>query len=207
MFQQRFRWQFGGRGIQILLNRNRKKRNLNQQNELEPQGSSSPIQLEHRIKAVADLYDTRVKAAGAAGISTDQLQAYITGQSKPGLIPVGRMAAGVGVSINWIWSGQPPMRLGYHPGIADDLGMWDAIRDHKVAVERERYLARLGAGAVSFGILEMSIRLLEQWLTDKCRAMPPAQKAEAIISIYRYAELKQVLESGELAEIIERIKA
>lgn len=67
--------------------------------------------LRERISAVVRLYGGRAAAARAAGISPDQLSRYVQGRSSPGFETLARMAAGSGISLDWLWSGSGSMFL------------------------------------------------------------------------------------------------
>src|SRR5689334_23176475 len=64
-----------------------------------------------RIAKIADLYESRKLAAGAAGISTDQLQRYITGDGVVSFEAVSRMSGPKGASIDWVATGEGKMML------------------------------------------------------------------------------------------------
>lgn len=79
------------------------------------EADQSRAELGQRIGKVAEILGTRVKAAEAAGISTDQLARYILGTGEISLAPVARMAARAGVSLDWIARGiDPMMRAALH---------------------------------------------------------------------------------------------
>src|SRR3546814_15844219 len=62
-----------------------------------------------RLAAAIDLYETPEAAAEAAALSVDQLGAQIRGRTAPAFPLVARLADGVGVRLEWIWSGGAPM--------------------------------------------------------------------------------------------------
>ncbi len=61
--------------------------------------------------AVLDLYETRQKAAVAGGISTDQLAKYVKAEAQPRWETLVRLAAPHGINLNWLATGEGPMRL------------------------------------------------------------------------------------------------
>jgi len=63
-----------------------------------------------RISKVLDLYPDRTSAAEAAGKSTDQLIAYAKGTSRPPFETLARLASPHGISLDWLATGQGPMR-------------------------------------------------------------------------------------------------
>ena len=64
-----------------------------------------------RISHVIDLYGRRRSAAEAAGKSEDQIAAYRRGRNEPQFTAVVRLAHGLGISLDWVATGQPPMML------------------------------------------------------------------------------------------------
>ena len=79
-----------------------------------------------RIAAVADLLGTRRHAAAVAGVSADQLGRYIAGRNQPALAPIARVAAAAGVRLDWLWSGEGPMRqdaAAWRPGRVPVIGL------------------------------------------------------------------------------------
>ncbi len=65
-----------------------------------------------RIKAAADRIGTRANAAAAAGVSDDMLYRYIREESPPSFAAMAGLACAAGVSLEWIATGEPPMRRG-----------------------------------------------------------------------------------------------
>ncbi|AFL75370.1 LexA family transcriptional regulator [Thiocystis violascens] len=105
---------------------NTKKLNFLPSEEIAARGKTSRPELYSRISAVSDLFETRKKAAEAAGISTDQLARYANGQSQPGLVPIAKMCDAAGVRLGWLWTGEGPMRTGgARPEPTAPAGIWE----------------------------------------------------------------------------------
>ncbi len=64
-----------------------------------------------RVKAAADAFETRKKAAEAAGVSADMIQRYIREESVPGLDKLERLAARSGYRYRWLAYAEEPMRI------------------------------------------------------------------------------------------------
>jgi phage repressor protein C with HTH and peptisase S24 domain len=62
-----------------------------------------------RLRAVADLFATRIEAADSAGVVPEQLQKYIRGMVKPPFEVIQRLAAAKSVSLDWLASGEGEM--------------------------------------------------------------------------------------------------
>lgn len=131
-------------------------------------GSVRIAELRRRIEAVADLYETRLAAARTAGISPDQLQAYITGRSRPSFIPLARLAEGCNVRLDWLWHGTGPMRVGADVaeagGAYADAGALVPVRrlpdaggtaPERVALERAWIVNGLGCAPEALVLVEV----------------------------------------------------
>lgn len=62
--------------------------------------------LRRRLGQLLARFDTRKSAAEVAQKSVDQLQAYLKGRSAVPLLPIARLCAAKGVSLDWLASGQ-----------------------------------------------------------------------------------------------------
>jgi transcriptional regulator with XRE-family HTH domain len=69
----------------------------------------SRAELGARVSAVVELFDTRIKAAEAAGISTDQLARYASGESEVSFTPIARLCTAKGISLDWLATGEGDM--------------------------------------------------------------------------------------------------
>ncbi|HEY1029787.1 MAG TPA: helix-turn-helix transcriptional regulator [Pseudomonas sp.] len=65
--------------------------------------------MESRIAAVADLYESRKQAATTAQVALSSLQRWISGDGMPAFGSVALLAAGKGISLDWIATGQGEM--------------------------------------------------------------------------------------------------
>jgi transcriptional regulator with XRE-family HTH domain len=98
-----------------------------------------------RISAVLARYPTRRAAAEASGKSTDMLSGYESGRNEPTFGALARLAAGVGVSLDWLASGEGAMMAAERGGgrAAPD-GTFDAGLVHDVVIELELFLINTG---------------------------------------------------------------
>jgi len=71
--------------------------------------SALPGELETRISKVVDLFDSKLAAANAAGLSADQFARQLKGLNKPFFENVRRLCLAAGVSLDWLATGQGPM--------------------------------------------------------------------------------------------------
>ncbi len=62
-----------------------------------------------RISAVVDLFDSRIKAAEIACVSTDQLKRYTRGESEPPVGVVMRLAKAKDINLEWLLYGKGSM--------------------------------------------------------------------------------------------------
>lgn len=67
------------------------------------------IDLGNRIRVVADMYASRQDAASTAGCSKQSLDKYMKGEQSPTLKTMFMLASGVGVSLDWLATGDGPM--------------------------------------------------------------------------------------------------
>lgn len=74
--------------------------------------------METRIAAVADLYESRKQAAATAESALSSLQRWIAGDGMPAFDSVALLAAGKGVSLDWIATGKGEMFLGGASAVA-----------------------------------------------------------------------------------------
>ena len=117
--------------------------------------SKSPVigstsDLGKRIGLIADHLGSRKYAAEVAGISVDQLARYINGESQPSLAPIALMAAGANVSLEWLATGEGPMRPnarheGEHP---DSIHVGD-MDDDAIAIPEYIVEGSAGHGVVA----------------------------------------------------------
>ena len=98
-----------------------KKTSRGRARELGSDDPSSKTELGSRIGEVLDLYDSRKSAAQQAGISVDQLPAYVKGVNAPPFRVIARLADGCGVTLDWIATGKgPKYREARQGGVAEE---------------------------------------------------------------------------------------
>ncbi len=69
-----------------------------------------------RIGEVARSFDSRKKAADAAGVASSTLMRWISGESTPVFQQLGQLVFAAGYSLDWVYSGQGPRRPGEQAG-------------------------------------------------------------------------------------------
>lgn len=105
--------------------------------------------LETRIGALAELYSSRKEAAQAAGIGLSTLQRWITGEAMPAFHSLAQLAAGRGVSLDWLASGRGDMRPVGAQAIDEDtyalIPLYDAriSQGHGAWIDGARVLTQL----------------------------------------------------------------
>lgn len=68
--------------------------------------------IESRIAALADLYESRKQAASTAQVALSSLQRWISGEGMPAFGSLALLAAGKGVSLDWVATGAGEMHSG-----------------------------------------------------------------------------------------------
>ncbi|MGQ9366106.1 hypothetical protein [Azospirillum sp. A39] len=120
-----------------------------------------------RMADVANRYPSRMLAAKAARISTDQLARQIKGMNRPFFDTVARLCAGQGVSLDWVATGEGPM-----------------MRDDRLESGR----APASSGAVDRldeALLGNLVQGLEDYLSRESLTPSPADHARLIVLLYR----------------------
>lgn len=112
--------------------------------ELTSDGKSAAGSLDEvqgRINSVISLYDTRISAAQAAGISTDQLGRQARGLNRPTFEAVRGLAHPKGVSLDWIATGEGEMYLRDRTAVSPPPDAIDEILLGNLVEGLEEYLA------------------------------------------------------------------
>ena len=65
----------------------------------------------NRLDSVLSRYESRKQAASVAGVRAEMLTRYSKGQNAPGFDAIARLTAGVGISLDWLATGQGEMLL------------------------------------------------------------------------------------------------
>lgn len=145
-----------------------KKANLDRNGE---PGSSDPTSLSElgsRIEKVLALYDSRKSAAEQAGISVDQLAAYVQGRNAPAFPVIARLARGRGVRLDWLATGEGEMFAGGAPrgGNPDQVADYEYIPLYDVR-------AAAGGGAIAEeGPVIDDLAFKAQWVRSELHASP-----------------------------------
>lgn len=58
-----------------------------------------------RMRAMVEAIGTQAQAAEVAGVSVRQLKMYLSGESAPAFLPIGRLAERSGFSLHWVMTG------------------------------------------------------------------------------------------------------
>lgn len=143
------------------------------------------IELGRRIGAVLGLYKTRKHAAVVAGVHVDSLYRYMRGEQSPTFDVMTKLCNHVGVSLQWLATGEPPMLVGNAPS-----GEAEGSKATPPRIQPD--------------ISEMSsiIATVEALLEQMRYKAPPELKAELIASIYAASSAQGGLDN--LAEILKR---
>jgi len=81
-------------------------------NSVASSDSAPRSELATRLRAVVECFQTRAKAAEAAGVHVDSLYKYLRGEASPGFEAMARLCSAAGVSMEWLASGKGQMRPG-----------------------------------------------------------------------------------------------
>ena len=114
---------------------------------------TSDGELGSRLLAVVDRIGTRQKASEISGRSTDQIAKYIKGAAEPPFIPLGKLCAAAGVSMEWLATGK-------------DLPQ-PAETNNSQTVRQDD--------------VTLAVQLLREELDNKHLWLPPAKHAEAVL--------------------------
>lgn len=110
-----------------------------------------------RIKSAIDRAGGYAAAAMITNKSVMQLRRYGAEQSEPPLGAMAALARAAGVSLDWLVAGEGPMRPeGREPA----------------------------APPLDEALLELAVRLLEEWLAERRLVLRPEPKAKAIAALY-----------------------
>lgn len=74
-----------------------------------------------RIGEIALTFDSRKKAADAAGVSSSTLMRWISGESAPLFQQLGHLVFSAGYSIDWVFSGRGEKRLSKDSAVSDGV--------------------------------------------------------------------------------------
>jgi len=67
------------------------------------------IELGNRIRVLVKAVGTQAEAARVAEVTPRQLSRFMSGQNAPSALPLARLAAKTGISLDWVMSGDGPM--------------------------------------------------------------------------------------------------
>ena len=130
-----------------------------------------------RISAVAELYKDRKSAAAAAGVSTDQLARYMRGENQPTLLGAANMALQVGISVEWLATGEGEMKR---------------AADNKPPV-------------VNYGLLQAAELAVHLFLEQEEAIAPPGRIAKLVIALYKYGEAKGKLTQEDFHQFLQLV--
>lgn len=100
-----------------------------------------------RIAEVAAHFDSRKRAADAAGVSPSTLMRWISGESVPVFQQLGQLVSAAGYSLDWVFSGKGPKKLDGESGGFGHMILPGAMEDYAFV---PLYDARCSAGAGSW---------------------------------------------------------
>ncbi len=63
-----------------------------------------------RLRAIEAVFPNRAKAAAAAGVAKSTFQSWLTGERDPSFIALARLCAATGFSLDWVATGNGPVR-------------------------------------------------------------------------------------------------
>lgn len=117
--------------------------------------SGSDLELATRVAAIIDSFSSRKSAAEAAGVSEDVVYDYVKARALPPLPALVNWAKATGFSLDWLATGQGPMRLDYGltaqqlpPSTAVSVAERDELPEGFLLLPRYNVHAASGTGAV-----------------------------------------------------------
>lgn len=105
---------------------------------------SSALELGTRINAVVEMYDRKMDAAEACGVSVEQLKRYVRGRSVPPFDVLARLAVPKRINLNWLATGDGEMRISPAPSNYVDIDLFGRIADGVARIYKDEG-ARMGA--------------------------------------------------------------
>lgn len=133
-----------------------------------------------RISAVANLYKDRKSAADAIGVSTDQLARYMRGENQPTLLGAANMALQVGISVEWLATGEGSMKAGE-----------SAPAQHPAKVDAD--------------MLRDCLDVMEHYLQLKSYVIGPEDKAGFTAALYSYAQAMGAADKSALTDFLKLV--
>ncbi len=140
-----------------------------------------------RISEAASKVGTRKSAAIAAGVSSDTLQRYISEGVKPSFEPLVGLARAAGVSLEWLATGEEPLRNPVHEPPAD----------HQVSEsEFDKILEKV----------ENAVVIIESALKKRGASMSPEKKGKLAAMCVDYLYDLPEDEKPDTAKILRLVK-
>lgn len=116
-----------------------------------------------RLKSVVDSYGSLVRAGEVAGVSDEQVARWRDGKAKPGFFNMANLAAGAGVTLDWLLNGPNAAPTVSREGQFDaDLDDRDFTLVPRLSVEAS---AGYGLAAISEEVTER-LAFKTDWLRD-----------------------------------------
>ncbi|MQP64740.1 helix-turn-helix domain-containing protein [Niveispirillum sp. SYP-B3756] len=145
------------------------------------------LEVGRRISAALRLYDSKNAAAKIAGVSPDQLTRYERGASTPPFDVVIRLAAGVGVSLQWLATGEGEMQP--HKGDTAQAGSSEPVPLEAKPTEIDPRLLAICTQAADNALTELRVhadreqhaQLVAQLYNQYLKATPEEIKRDADI--------------------------
>lgn len=139
----------------------------------------------HRLRGAVKAFGTQQELAAEANISLSMLRRYLSGESQPTIEPLVALAKVLGVSLNWLTTGQGPMRvveeatgIPQPPLECSELvfDVWEAC---------ENILAEEGIRAYDQAKLRPLVRAICQHVADDMRDKAHGEGVGADLSRYK----------------------
>lgn len=151
--------------------------------EISTPGASDPewpdrmslTELGNRLQLVLNYFPSRRAASESAGISVDQLNAYVKGKNAPPFLVVARLALAARVSLEWLATGEGSMQARpARDGQADPAPAAALPFDEALLIE----------------MIQSGEDFIRQ---NRLRVRDPAVKAQLIAILYRHACRRRML--------------
>lgn len=118
-----------------------------------------------RMNVVIGLVGNASRLARMADVSESVVRKWRDGKSEPSRLHLVAISRAAGISINWLATGEGPMR----PGVVVGAG-----------VENENYRASPVGPGISRDIIQAVVEALEELLAERYASLSPANKAELV---------------------------
>lgn len=135
-----------------------------------------------RVKRLSDMVGGRGELAQRSGLSRSVIDKYLNGQSEPSRQRLLTLAEAGGVTVQWLSTGEPPMRPGDLGAEADPLNIIEA--------------------AIDKHLLSRAIEGVRKVYQRHGITLPAVNEAEIAADIYQRVKILRVADDGERGALL-----